>query len=924
MYAASTVILIMLLYVGALLALALWTERRIASGSNPAANPWVYSLSLAVFLTSWTYYGSVGMAATSGPAFLSFYLGATLGALLWWPCLRRLVRIKNLKGITSIADFISARYDKSQGLAILTTLVALIGITPYISLQLKAVFDSFAIITLPPGETTSWHVQAMNPIVVGLMILFTIMFGARRLDPTERHQGMVMALAAECLVKQLAFLAAGLFITWGLFDGPGDIFQRLAATPYSNLLTLGPESPTSYVKWFNLILLGLFPFLLLPRQFHVAVVENHDENHIRTALWLIPLYMLVISLFVLPIAAAGLLQGLPPKAGDTFVLALPLASGKAWLATLVFIGGFSAATGMIMVSTLALSTMATNHLLLPLLERVTLLSGLRRYLLQCRWALIALILLGSYVFERLVGGSHMLVAIGVISFLAVLQFAPVVLGGLFWKGANRCGALLGLGSGFLLWGHTALVPALVRSGWLGASLLETGPWGLRLLRPEHLLGISDLDPVSHSLFWSLAINLGLYVLGSLVFRQSEREADIAGEFTSGLTLAIPHPQLPPQEAGIAMGEKHHRALELLGMYMNPQRAREALDQALCDSRIEARQSVDITELAEFHSALEKKLAGCIGAASAFEAMKKHFPLSQVETRHLSEAYSKLMAELRLTPAELRERINFHRERELLLGAHAAELEAKVRERDQQIEERHKAEREIKHHAAQLEEAFREMESLSYTISHDLRSPLRGIDGFSHILVDEFENELPEGAREYLKKIRANSKKMGILIDDLLCYMSLVRKPLVKKEVFPQELVRQIFGNFQRNQPDQQAELSLAALPPCQTDPELLRAILTQLIGNALKFSQKREVSRIEVGAQEQNGETVYFVRDNGVGFDMRYAGKLFNIFQRLHPGEEFEGTGVGLATVHRIIRKHGGRIWAQAQPQKGATFYFTL
>ena len=924
MFAASTIILIVLLYVGGLFLVALWTERKIARGLNPAGNRWVYSLSLAVYMSSWTYYGSVGLAARSGLAFLAVFLGTTLGALFWWAILRKLVRIKNARRITSIADFISARYDKSQGLAILVTVVALIGITPYISLQLKAILDSFAIIALPEGESPTWIAGNVDFIVVGLMVLFTIMFGVRRLDPTERHQGMVMAMAVECLVKLAAFLAAGVFVTFFLFDGMGEIFQRLIATPYRHLLSLGENSPTSYLQWFNLMLLSLFPFFLLPRQFHLAVVENSSEEHIRTAIWLLPLYMLLINIFVFPIAAGGLLLGFPAEAGDTFVLALPLASGKPWLATLVFIGGFSAATGMIIVSTMALSTMVTNHLLLPIIERIGPFFFLRRHLLQCRWAVVILILLLGYGFERQVGDSYKLVAMGVISFTAVLQFAPVFLGGLFWRGGNRTGALLGLGAGFVIWYYTSLLPGFVRGGWLSQTLLVNGPWGISLLRPEHLFGISGLDPVSHGVFWSLLFNIGLYLLGSFCANQSQTEQALAEEFVGVLTSPAAPLRHPLGENFIPLAGKCEEARQLLCRYLPEVKAEEVLGDCLRSAAIEGKARISITELADFHAEIEKRLAGSIGTASAHEAVIKGIELTEREARELAEIYAQILTNLRITPGELREKVDFYQEREALLASHTGELEKQVQELDWQIAEREKAEKERERHAALLEEAFQEIESVSYSISHDLRSPLRGIDGFTRILLKDFSHRLPPGMEEHLQKIRSNSQQMGQLIDDLLTYMRLVRKPINKQTVDLESLVGRVFEELRRAKPEMRAELVVGKLPPCHADPVQLHAVWTHLLDNAMKFSSGRDTPRIEVDSRQRNGQTVYWVRDNGIGFDMRYADKLFGVFQRLQRDNEFEGSGVGLATVQRIIQRHGGRVWAEAEVDKGATFYFTL
>jgi len=385
MFNPLTVIGFFCFYIGILFVIALWVERKSVEGRNIGNNPLVYSLSLAIYCTTWTFYGSVGKAATSGMLFLTIYLGPTLGIIVWWIVLRKLIRIKNIHRITSIADFISARYNKSQRVAAIATVIALTGIVPYMALQLKAVISTFELITAQNNtDATSLIGQYVGPIIVGLMVLFTIAFGARRLDPTERHQGMVVAMAAESVVKLIAFLAAGIFITYFMFNGFSDIFYRLTESPVRKLLYTDESSISFYITWTTYLILAMSAIIFLPRQFHIAVVENFDENHIRTAMWLFPLYMLLINIFVFPIAIGGLLQGFPVQSADTFVLSLPLHAGQKWLSLLVFIGGFSAATGMIMISTMTMSIMVTNHLLLPVLEWIKQLGFLRRYLLQCQ------------------------------------------------------------------------------------------------------------------------------------------------------------------------------------------------------------------------------------------------------------------------------------------------------------------------------------------------------------------------------------------------------------------------------------------------------------------------------------------------------------------------------------------------------------
>ena len=405
----STIILISLVYIGILFAIAYVGDKRADAGRSLISNPYVYALSMAVYCTAWTFYGSVGRAARGGTDFLPIYIGPTLMAALWWFVLRKIIRISKQNRITSIADFIASRYGKSIALGGLVTVIAVIGIVPYIALQLKAVATSFTLLwnhadLTAAGQSGATTAAADTAFYVALVLAaFAILFGTRHLDVTEHHEGLVAAIAFESVIKLLAFLAVGIFVTFGIYNGFGDLFQRAAADPpLRQLFTLG-RATNSYSGWAALLLLSMMAIMFLPRQFQVAVVENVDERHLNKAIWLFPLYLLVINLFVLPIAFGGLLHFPDGKVdADTFVLTVPMAEGQEALALLVFLGGFSAATGMVIVETVALSTMVSNDLIMPLVLGLRMLplherGDLGGVILAIRRIAIAVILLLGYL-----------------------------------------------------------------------------------------------------------------------------------------------------------------------------------------------------------------------------------------------------------------------------------------------------------------------------------------------------------------------------------------------------------------------------------------------------------------------------------------------------------------------------------------------
>jgi len=504
-------------YVGLLFALAYYGDRRAQARGRAKAKPLIYSLSLAVYCTSWTFYGSVGLAAKTGYDFLAIYVGPILVFALGWPLVGRLIRISKSHNITSIADFIAARYGKSQPLAAVVTVIAALGTLPYIALQLKAVSTSFTVLMSYPAvdlaTTASQPAPVYTALVVALLLaLFAVLFGTRHIDATEHNEGMILAIAFESMVKLVAFVAVGVFVTWGMFSGFDDLAGRVWQQPALHHLFLDGIDGTG---WVTMSVLAVAAILCLPRQFHVTVVENTEPRDLRKAAWLFPLYLIAINVFVIPIAVAGLSTFPQGVDGDMFVLALPLAARHVAFAIVAFIGGLSAATGMVIVSSIAISKMVSNDLVMPIVLRGRRLGLAERrdmgqLILRIRRAAIFAILLLGYCYYRLIGDSLALASIGLLSFAAIAQFAPALLGGLVWHGANVKGALAGILAGFLMWAYTLLLPSLAQAGWAPASLLLDGPFGIALLRPQELFGLR-FDPLTHGVFWSLLANIGCFV-----------------------------------------------------------------------------------------------------------------------------------------------------------------------------------------------------------------------------------------------------------------------------------------------------------------------------------------------------------------------------------------------------------------------------
>jgi PAS domain S-box-containing protein len=575
-----------LAYLGLLFAVAHFGERHALRWSPGRLGPLVYALSLAIYCTSWTFYGSVGRAVTSGLDFALIYVGPAAVMIFALPLLRRMVAVAKRQNVTSIADFLGARYGRSRGVAVLATLIAAVGAMPYLALQLQAVSFSFAALSpdglTPDGRTIDGSVLPpwldTGFIVALMMAVFTILFGVRHVQASEQHRGMMLAIGIESLVKLFAFLAAGVFVVWHLFDGPSDLLTRAQAIgATAKLATAAPNA-----NWLSITVLSGFAFLCLDRQFHVAVVEHDHPRALKTARWLFPVYLLLINAFVVPIALAGQVTFGSAGIPDTYVLSLPLQAGADWLTALVFIGGLSAATSMVAVACMALSGMIGNELVMPfLLARRHGDADLGRLALLVRRLAVVAILLAAYTYYKNIAGLLPLATIGLISFCAVANLAPALILGLFWRAAHRHGVILGLLGGFSVWLGAILWPTM-RPG----EGLSLPPWG----------PLEWFDPLQRGVVVALLVNVALLVLGSLLARQTARDRQQAAAF-----IAEASERGRPQ-AGAARDELQ-QLRELAARFIGPERAEEAF-RGLHLSGAAA---------AEF---TERLLSGTIGAASA--------------------------------------------------------------------------------------------------------------------------------------------------------------------------------------------------------------------------------------------------------------------------------------------------------------------
>jgi Na+/proline symporter/nitrogen-specific signal transduction histidine kinase len=898
------IILASFAYLGVLFAIAYYADKRADVGRPVIASGYVYSLSLAVYATAWTFYGSVGRAASDGIGFLPIYIGPTLMIALWWVVMRKILRISKQNRITSLADFVASRYGKSALLGGIVTVIAVIGILPYISLQLKAVSTSYSILVQYP-EIVMPHALAAQPLsqdtalwVALILAAFTIAFGTRHLDAAEHHQGMVAAIAFESLVKLLAFLAVGVFVTYGLYNGVGDLFARAAADPKLHAMMTPLEGfGGGYASWVWLTILSMAAIMFLPRQFQVAVIENLDEKHLNKAVWLFPLYMLAINLFVLPIAFGGLLhfpQGTVD--GDTFVLTLPMAEKQEALALLVFIGGLSAATGMVIVETIALSTMVCNDLVMPVLLRMRSLRlneqpDLTRLLLGIRRGAIVLILLLGYLYFKLAGEAYALVSIGLISFAAVAQFAPAVFGGIFWKGGTRKGAIAGLLAGFAVWFYTLLLPALARSGWLPIGLLEDGPAGIELLKPLALFGLAGLDQITHAMIWSMLANIGAYVGVSLAAAPGVDEQRQASLFVDVF------------RTGAGGGARFWRGTasstelqNLLARFLGA----AAAEQAFADyARLRGKRG-PLDADAELVHFVEVQLAGAIGAASA-----------RVMVASVAKEEALTIEELRGVLDEASE---------VVLYSHRLEQKSRELER---------ATGELRAANERLQELDRLKDDFVSTVSHELRTPLTSIRAFTQILLEHRDVDEAQ-RRNFLGIITRETERLTRLINQVLDLSKLEsgRVEWRESELDMRELVRDAVTAMSQVFEEQGIEVKVElppAVPRVRADVDRIIQVVVNLLSNAAKFCEPGR-GRVTVAVREAAGALRVEVRDNGPGIAPAEQELIFDKFRQV--GDTLtakpHGSGLGLHISRQIVEHFGGRMWVESAAGEGACFAFTL
>lgn len=893
----SLIITCSIAYLVLLFLIAYWVEKRNKGKKKSLNSAWIYSLSLAVYCTGWTYYGSVGRATSNGLEFLSIYIGPSIMCVLFVPLLQKLLLICKTQRINSIADFISTRYGKNYTLGIIVTLCCVIGIIPYIALQLKAISSSFLLI----GEYNErinadlWNDNTF--LIAGILSVFIIIFGTRSVDASERHEGLVAAIAFESIIKLLAFMAVGIFACYFLFNGFGDVFAAAQKSGISSFFTLDKSIGNN--DWLAMILVSMLSIIFLPRQFQVSVVENTNQQHIYKAMWLFPLYLFLINLFVLPIAISGKLLLNSSVSGDTYVLSLPLHFDHPALSLFAYIGGFSAASGMIIVETIALSTMVSNHLVLPLIfsrKKKTPLKNehntIRNIVLTRRSSIVVILLLAC-LYDKWIASGSSLVSIGLISMAAVAQFAPATIVGIYSKLITRKGAISGIISGFLVWGYTIILPSVVNAGYASYSMMTEGPFGISWLRPQALFGMDSMGLLAHSLFWSIFVNCICMVAVSLLTNSSRQEEYQAELFvhiskyvgiTGGPGMWKASAYLSDINSLLANFIGKERADNLLSSYA--QRHKIPLDEKEADPRI-----IDFSE---------KILTGVIGSASA------RFLVSNIAKEE---------------EISINEVLSIVKESQEVL-----ELNKELKKKSLEI---NKAKEQLSEANEQLRKLDVLKDEFLYTVTHELRTPLTSIRAMSEILYDNPDME-EEQRQYYLEGIVKEIERLSYLITQVLNlerYES-GRQKLNYSAVNIVTLIEDVRLSLEALAMEKSVRISFSppdTMPLLHCDKDLIRQVVYNLVSNAIKFVPA-ETGEIKIVCRADFDELQIWISDNGKGVPDELKELIFDKFfqAKNQTIQKPTGSGLGLAICKRIVEMHRGRIYVESVWPQGAKFVFTL
>ena len=887
-------VIIIMCYLAVLFYIAFIAEKN--AKSKWVNNPYIYTLSLAVYCSAWTYYGSVGMAASSGVGFLPIYLGPAIAVPIWIVLLRKIIRISKQHKISSIADFISLRYGNNRFLGALITILCITATVPYISLQLKAVAETFSIMTNEPHIIGSSIFDDSTFYIALLLAIFATFFGTQATDASEKHKGIVTTVAFESLLKLTFFLIIGVYVTYYLFDGTQDIYNQISKTANFENLTKLPNLEGGF-NWFFMMMLSFTAIFLLPRQFQVSVLENSRVKHLKNAIWLFPLYLLLFNIFVIFIAWAGKLTFGDTANAEYYTLLLPLRSGHSFLALLVFLGGLSAVISMVVVSTLALSKMISNNLVIPygFLDKFVKAKPEENalYIKNIRRISIFTVIIIAYFFYNNFSIELSLYSIGLISFVIVAQLAPSFFIGLFWNRGSSLASILGIIIGFIISAYTLILPFTIEAFTGNSEFTELGFFGIAALRPYALFGIDFLSPPAHAFFWSLMANTMCYLIISLVFKGHYRERNYAEMFVDSKNSSSLQ-----DNALVWKGEAYVADIKnVLTKFLGEARTQRALHLFFKKYDIPADTQMADARLINFS---EKLLTGSIGGASAkilIAGVVKEQEISLPEVLKILEESKETISSNKVLQEKSSELID--------LTAQLKNANEKLIIKDKQKDE------------------------FLDTVAHELKTPITGIRAASELLMDENDDMPPEIRQNFLKNIVSDSDRLSRLINNILDFENLSsgRQQLHLKKRNIQKTLKKAIGNIQHIAANKDIKIvnNNSFNFELPYDEDRILQVITNLLSNAIKFCEPKK-GVITLDYKLGNDCIEIYVKDNGKGIPEEDINYIFEKFYQSKNQNTIkpQGSGLGLAISKQIIEKHQGSIWVEKGTKVGATFGFKL
>jgi Na+/proline symporter/signal transduction histidine kinase len=885
---------IIVVYLVALFVIAFIAEKN--SKSKWVNNSVVYTLSLAVYCTAWTYYGSIGIAANSGIDFLPIYLGPVIAAPLWIILLRKIIRISKQHKISSIADFISLRYGNHRFLGALVTLVCLLAIVPYISLQLKAVSETFQILSDDNSYVSTSVYDDSTFYIALLLAIFATFFGTQTTDASLKHKGIVVSVAFESVLKLVFFLCVGIYVTYILFDGTEDIYSQISNSDNFNTLTRINGFESGF-NWLYTIMLSFMAIFLLPRQFQVSVVENVREKHLKNAIWMFPLYLLLFNIFVIFIAWAGNITIGDASKAEYYALLLPLQNGNTFLSVLVFLGGFSAVISMVVVATLALSTMVSNNLIIPygFLDRFIKSHPERNatYIKNIRRISIFSIIIVAYAFYVNFSYELSLYSIGLMAFVIIAQLAPAFFIGLFWNRGSSKATIIGIIAGIAVTFYTLILPFSVQAFSGSDDFVQYGLANIEVLKPHTLFGIDFLSPPAHAFFWSILVNVLCYVVFSVLMKGNYRERNYAEMFVDSKNYTTLQ-----DNALVWKGEAYVAEIRnVLIKFLGEERTERALNLFFRKYNLPLDTQMADARLINFS---EKLLTGSIGSASAkilIASVVKEEEVSLVEVLKILEESKETIARNKL----LRDKSNELTQLTNKLKVANIELIEKDKQKDEFLD----------------------------TVAHELKTPITGIRATTEILMDDEADMPSEVKTQFLKNMLQDSDRLSRLIHNILDFekLSTGRSELNITKHNIRKTIKKTIDSLSHIAKKQNVEIVHSNKSDfyAEYDEDRIVQVLTNLLSNALKFIEPGK-GKIIADYKYDEGYLNVSLKDNGKGipdedlpfvFDKFYQSKNQNTIKP-------EGSGLGLAISKQIIENHNGEIWVEKNQKSGVTFGFKL